>query len=191
MTDFGQAQSKNRAVLVGVGVVLGICLLISIALMPRAFRMLSHTRTFRTVGESMEPNLYPGDLIAVDSGYYADHPIADGDVIVFRHNGTVLTKRVLALGGETVEGKDGKLIRNGALLTEPYLRVPDEPSSDDEATFATRLIPPDEVFVAGDWRSRSLDSREADYAPVRRQDVIGKVIYIYSSSHPGQQGRRF
>jgi len=150
-----------------------------------------NTRTFRMVGESMEPTLFPDDGITADTAYYADHPIADGDIIVFRHNGTVLAKRVLAVGGETIEGRDGKLVRNGAVLSEPYIKTPDGPSVDREATFPARSIPMDEVFVSGDWRSRSLDSRESDYAPVRMSDVIGKIVYVYSSSHPGQQGRSF
>lgn len=191
MTESMQTKSGSRALLIGVGVAVGACLLICIAFVPRALRVLSHTRTFTITSESMEPNLYPGDHISVDTGYYADHAVTDGDLIAFRHDGKVLAKRVSAVGGERIEGKDGKLIRNGTTLNEPYVYAPDEGSPTGEATFAPRLIAQDEVFVTGDWRSRSLDSREAEYAPVHKQDIIGKVIYIYSSRHPGQQGRRF
>jgi signal peptidase I len=139
----------------------------------------------------MQPTLYNGDLITVDTAYYSGHPVADGDIIVFRHDGVVLAKRVSAISGETIEGKDDKLIRNGAVLAEPYLKSPDEPSGPSEANFPLRTISQGQVFVTGDWRSRSLDSRDADYAPVHVMDVVGKVVYIYGSSHPGQTGRRF
>ena len=190
------SKSGTHALLIGIGVVVGICLVVCIAFIPRAFRELTHTRTFRMSGESMEPTLYDGDVITVDTSYYRNHPIADGDVIVFRHKEVVLVKRVSAVPGETIAGKDGKLFRNGAPVDEPYLRSPDEvpttmEPSLDEWTFPARVVPRDQVFVTGDWRSRSLDSRAAEYAPVHTQDVLGKVIYIYSSSHPGQAGRRF
>jgi signal peptidase I len=186
-----QASTRNRGLLIGMAAVVGLSLIAGVAYLPSAFRELVHTRTFRIVGESMVPALYVDDYVTADTGYYADHPIADGDIIVFRHNGTVLVKRVLAVGGETIEGRDGKLFRNGTILSEPYLKTHDEPSVQEEATFAPRLISQDEIFVAGDWRSRSLDSREAAYTPVGRSDVVGKVIYVYLSNHPGQQGRKF
>lgn len=185
-----QVSTRNRGLLIGISAIAGLSLIAALVYIPSAFRELTHTRTFRMVGESMVPTLYADDYITADTGYYADHPIADGDIIVFHHNDTVLAKRVLAVGGETIEGRDGKLIRNGTVLSEPYVKAPDEPSG-EEATFVPRIIPIGEVFVVGDWRSRSLDSRKEDYAPVRTSDIIGKIVYVYSSSHPGQQGRRF
>ena len=190
------SQSPGRGLLIGIIAAIAVCVLASIAFIPRAFRMLRQTRTFRMVGSSMEPTLYEDDKIAVDTGYYADHQIADGDIVVFRHNDKLLVKRVSATAGERIAAKNGRLIRNGMVLDEPYLKTPDEtPASTDptfdEADFGPRLIPPDEVFVTGDWRSMSLDSRASAYTPIHIRDIIGKVIYIYSSAHPGQQGRRF
>ena len=196
MPESPQTQSSTRFVLIGVGILIGACILVSIAFMPRAYRTFRQTRIFRMAGESMEPTLYEGDRVAVDTTYYPDHPIADGDIIVFHHGNVVLAKRVSAIAGETIAAKDGKLVRNGVPLAEPYLKSSDEPPvatgpAFDEENFASRLVPPDQVFVTGDWRSRSLDSRASEYAPVRTTDIIGKVIYIYFSSHPGQQGRHF
>ena len=186
-----QDSKRNRGLLIGLAAVLGGVLVVSIVYLPSAFRELTHTRTFRMVGASMEPTLYQGDLVSADTAYYTNHPIVDGDIIVFHHNDTVLAKRVLAVGSETIEGHNGQLIRNGAVLSEPYLKTPDEPPSQAEATFTARRIPQDEVFVTGDWRSRSLDSRELAYTPVHTSDVIGKIVYVYSSSHTNQQGRKF
>ncbi len=191
MSELTETKSGSRGLLIGIGVVVGSCLLVSMAFLPRAFRTVAHTRAFRNAGESMNPSLYPDDLITVDTGYYESHNVADGDIIAFHHGGLVMVKRVVAVGGETIEGRQGKLIRNGVMLTEPYVHTPDEEAQDVEGTFSARTIPADQVFVAGDWRSRSLDSRADEYAPVHTGDVIGKVVYIYSSSHAGQQGRRF
>jgi signal peptidase I len=99
--------------------VVGLSLIAGVAYLPSAFRELVHTRTFRIVGESMVPALYVDDYVTADTGYYADHPIADGDIIVFRHNGTVLVKRVLAVGGETIEGRDGKLSATAQFCPNP------------------------------------------------------------------------
>jgi signal peptidase I len=186
-----QASMRNRGLLIGIAVAVGLCLVAAIVYLPSSFREAMHTRAFTVASESMEPTLYRDDGITVDRGYYANHPIADGDIIAFRHSDTILVKRVLAVGGETIQGQDGKLIRNGGALSEPYLKTPDEPSDLREATFGPLEIDNDELFVAGDWRSRSLDSREPDYAPVHKSDVVGKVIYVYSSSRPNQRGRRF
>jgi hypothetical protein len=72
----------------------------------------------------MDPAIYSGDKVTVDTAFYSQHPIADGDIIVFHRNGSVMVKRVSAISGETIEGKNGKLIRNGASLAEPYLHEP-------------------------------------------------------------------
>ena len=184
-------QTKHLALWIVLASILGVCVIAAIIAIPAAFRQLTHTHTFRLSSDSMQPTLYSGDLITADTGFYSEHTIADGDIIVFRHGDVILAKRVTAIAGETVEGKDGKLIRNGIVLVEPYLKNPDEPSGESEATFSSRTIPEGQIFVTGDWRSRSLDSRDPDYAPVHLSDVLGKVVYIYGSSHPGQIGRKF
>lgn len=171
--------------------VIGICLIVATVAIPKAFKEFTHTRAFRLSNDSMQPTLYSGDLITVDTAYYSEHPVADGDIIVFHHGGVVLAKRVSAVSGETIEGKGSTLIRNGTVLVEPYLKSPDEPAAPPEADFPPRTILQGQVFVTGDWRSRSLDSRDPDYAPVHLSDVVGKVVYIYNSSHTGQIGRKF
>jgi len=183
-------QKKHVALWIVLGSILGLCVIVAIIAIPAAFK-ISHTRAFRLSSDSMQPTLYSGDVITADTGYYSEHPVSDGDIIVFRHGDVVLAKRVSAIGGETIEGKDGKLIRNGVLLTEPYVKNTNEPVDQSEVAFSSRTIPAGQIFVTGDWRSRSLDSRYPDFAPVHTSDVIGKVVYIYGSSQPGQIGRKF
>ncbi len=152
-------QTKHLALLIGLVSILALCVIIAIIAIPSAFKQLTHTHTFRLSSDSMEPTLYSGDLITADTAYYAEHTISDGDIIVFRHGDVILAKRVSAIAGETIEGKDGKLIRNGVVLAEPYLKSPDDSSDSSEATFSSRTIHEGQIFVTGDWRSRSLDSR--------------------------------
>jgi signal peptidase I len=191
MNPTNSQQTNHRALWIALASVLGLCVVVAIVAIPSAFKQLHTTRTFRLSSDSMQPTLYSGDLITADTAYYSRHTVSDGDIIVFRHGDVILAKRVSAIGGETIEGKNGKLIRNGAVLTEPYLKSPDEPSDPTEASFSPRTIPEGQIFVTGDWRSRSLDSRYPDYAPVHMSDVLGKIVYIYGSSHSGQIGRRF
>lgn len=183
-------STKHLALWIAMAAVLGACVIVAIIAIPTAFK-LSRTRAFRLSNDSMQPTLYSGDVITADTGYYSDHTISDGDIVVFHHGDIILAKRVSAIGGETIEGKDGRLIRDGTVLVEPYVKSPDVPLDPSEATFSQRTIPEGEIFVTGDWRSRSLDSRYPDFAPVHLSDVVGKVVYIYGSSHPDQIGRKF
>lgn len=191
MNSTNSQGTSHRGLWIGLASVIGICVIVAIIAIPTAFKQLTQTRSFRLSNDSMQPTLYNGDLITVDTAYYSEHPVADGDIIVFRHDGVVLAKRASAISGETIEGKDDKLIRNGSILAESYRKSPDEPSGQSEANFPSRTIAHGQIFVTGDWRSRSLDSRDPDYARVHVSDVVGKVVYVYGSSHPGQTGKRF
>ena len=142
---------------------------------------------YTIVSSSMEPTLYEGDKVLADESYYLNHPIADGDLVVFRHNDLVLIKRVSALAGETIEGKDGLLLRNGQALTEAYAHHSGDPSPEMQ-TFTARTVPAGEVFVTGDNRDLSLDSRLAEFGIVHTSDVLGTITYIQSSKH-GPGGR--
>jgi signal peptidase I len=137
---------------------------------------------------SMEPTISKGDKIIVDDSYYSRRSIADGDLVVFRHKDVVLIKRVSAIAGETIEGKDGILIRNGHPLDEPYARHLGPPISELQ-NFAARAVPPREIFVTGDNRDNSLDSRIAEFGAVHTSDVTGAPTYIQSSQH-GTSGRQ-
>jgi signal peptidase I len=139
----------------------------------------------------MVPTLYPGDKIFVNGNYYKHHALADGDLVVFHHNGYIIVKRLSALPGETIEGRDGKLIRNNVLVDEPYVMFSKDNPMPDLETFGSRRMPVGEIFVTGDSRDASLDSRSTEFGPVYLSDVIGRVSLIYFSSHKGQFGRTF
>ena len=154
-----------------------------------AITRAKHWRPVSIVGRTMEPALPEGDKLFVDESYYLHHNIADGDIIVFRHNGLSLVKRVTAIGGEAVEGRGGVLLRNGHALIEPYARYSKE-SSPVLQTFGVRVVPTDEIFVTGDNRDLSFDSRAPEFGAVKTSDVTGKAAMIYWSKH-GAAGRTF
>jgi signal peptidase I len=147
-------------------------------------------RPYRVAGESMAPTFSTGDKIFADETYYAHHPIADGDLVVFRHGDSILIKRVTAKAGETVEIKEWVVLRNGQALHEPYAHNSSEPQPEFR-TFAPRTIPAGEIFVTGDNRDFSFDSRMgAQFGVVKTSDVIGKATSVYWTEH-GRIGRRF
>jgi signal peptidase I len=127
----------------------------------------------------MLPSLHPGDRIFVDESDQARNDLHDGDIIVLRRNDTVVLKRIMAMSGETIGGANRKVFRNGKQFDEPYLAPTSGPDIAALTTFATRTIGPGELFVMGDNRDVSLDSRFADYSPVRISDVVGKYGWTY------------
>jgi signal peptidase I len=140
-------------------------------------------RAYVVSGQSMSPTLIGGDRCIADTKYYKTHSPKRGDVIVFKTpNGMLLTKRVVAVGGDTIEGGPGGTLVDGQQLSEPYMvQDPDDTSSN----FGPVKVPSNELFVMGDNRSGSNDSRQ--FGSVGENRVIGKVLYVYYSS--GREGR--
>lgn len=127
----------------------------------------------------MLPWLHSGDRIFVNVADQARSDLHDGDVIVFRHKDGIVLKRIVAMPGETISGVNRRVFRNGRPLDEPYLAPATGDDSPALITFATRTVGQGEVFVMGDNRDRSLDSRYIEYGPVRISDVIGKYSWTY------------
>ena len=127
----------------------------------------------------MLPLLRPGDRIFVDQGEKARSDLHDGDVIVVSRNDRIVLKRIVAMPGETISGIDRKVFRNGKQVDEPYLSTARGDGSGGSASFASRTVGPGELFVMGDNRDLSLDSRTAEYGPVRVSDVVGQYRWTY------------
>jgi len=127
----------------------------------------------------MLPSFHPGDRIFVDEAAQARADLHDGDIIVLSRDDGVVLKRIMAMPGETISGDHRKVFRNGKQLDEPYI-VPatgDDPAG--LATFDARTVAPGELFVMGDNRDISLDSRSAEFPPVLMSDVVGKYKWTY------------
>ncbi len=133
---------------------------------------------FRTVnvdGDSMNHTLHNGDRLLISGFFYTPDY---GDIVVVRRvNDTPLIKRVIALPGDTVyiNPNDGLVYRNGIPLDEPYIF----PASTDcptpsKGTSTEVVVQEGEVYVLGDNRGGSLDSRMLGCQPL--ENVVGRVI---------------
>ncbi|NNE95670.1 MAG: signal peptidase I [Acidimicrobiales bacterium] len=152
-------------------VVLGAAVAVAIILRTFVFQ------AFFIPSESMETTLFENDRILVNKVSYRLHDVNRGDVVVFRRPddqpGEIrdLIKRVIALPGETVEGRDGTIYIDGQLLVEPYLD--DEPFGD----FGPTTVPADEVFMMGDNRDQSLDSRR--FGTISEDRIVGRAFFLF------------
>lgn len=124
----------------------------------------------RVEGTSMRPGLVDGDVLLYDRTGTLD--VHTGDVVVLRDpaDGGPAVKRVVATGGQTVAIEDAVLVVDGAPRTEPDI----DSSRIDGTYFGPVRVPPGSVFVLGDDRRASVDSRA--FGPVPRADVLGRVV---------------
>jgi signal peptidase I len=143
---------------------------------------------YKVQQQSMEHTLEPDQYVLVDKLTPRFDTYKRGDIVVFspppdwaREDDTPFIKRVIGLGGETVEIRDGKVFIDGTELEEPYLfaAAPDDPTQPttvpgDEHRW---VIPEGELFLMGDHRSNSADSRM--FGPVETGQVIGRAWLRY------------
>jgi signal peptidase I len=124
-------------------------------------------------GPSMEPNLYRGDRVMTEKVSYLLHPPRRGDVVIAERPGNEvsLIKRVVALPGETVEVRGGHTFINGEQIEEPWVTHFGGPS------YPPTVVPPDHVFILGDNRGSSRDSRAIGPVPV--DTIKGHVWLVY------------
>jgi signal peptidase I len=147
---------------------------------------------------SMEPQLHVNDRVVVSRTAYRLHDPNRGDIVVFpspiaepEHHGLVdgvvddvldalavgdrgddeLIKRVIGLPGEEIEARDGEVLIDGEVLREPYL--PADVRTED---FGPVKVPKGRVFVMGDNRGNSHDSRFSDIGTIDIDDLVGRAI---------------
>jgi signal peptidase I len=133
--------------------------------------------TTMVVGHSMEPTLRPGELYVLDRGYYRTHPLIRGDVVVLRHNGETLIKRVCGLPGDRlrlVRYMDGSGCDLLSSVVADQLRRSQSVGRLIDARMFSLTVPPGHCFVVGDNTQVSYDSRE--FGPVPISDIIGRAI---------------
>lgn len=154
------------------------------------------TRMYKIHSGSMTPTIIVGDHIAADTTYYQGRTPRPGEVVLVRApGGQLFVKRIIAVAGEVIEGKTGKVYVNGKALIEPYIilepeRVPSRLADDWQRNFGPLAVPQDKFFVIGDNRDHSWDSRTPSFGPVAKGEIKGKVLYIYWSNERSRIGRK-
>jgi signal peptidase I len=181
--------STGRSVIEWVAVVAGAVL---VALLIKTFVV----QAFFIPSESMERTLLRNDRVLVNKLSYRLHDVNRGDVVVFERPGNDiaetspdikdLIKRVVALPGEKVYFDDGGVYINDQLLKEPYLEPGTQTTPRPEgASYSWThrcvvadpcVVPPDSVWVMGDYRANSQDSRYI--GPIHKDLIVGRAFVI-------------
>ncbi|MDQ6927714.1 MAG: signal peptidase I [Actinomycetota bacterium] len=161
--------SGTRAVVEWVVILLGA---VVVAFVVKTFLL----QAFYIPSASMEPTLMIKDRVLVNKLSYDFHDVHRGDLVVFKSppgetNSAVkdLIKRVVALPGETVEARDGRVLVNGKPIDESYL-----PKGVTTSPMEPHKIPPGDIWVMGDNRSNSKDSRF--FGPISQDLIVGRAF---------------
>jgi signal peptidase I len=148
---------------------------------------------FQVKQQSMEATLHPEEYVLVDKLTPRFTAYERGDIIVFdpvhregsceaeaerlaAFDGTPYIKRVIGEPGDTVELQDGAVVVNRRTLEEGYVDEADTDALGDETSW---LVPPNRVFVLGDNRANSVDSRSGSVGLVCARDIVGRAVMRY------------
>lgn len=164
-------SGSARSIIEWVAVIVGALV---VALVVKTFLI----QAFYIPSESMIPTLEVGDRVLVNKLSYEFGDLDRGDVIVFDRPGgpgadgiAELIKRVVALPGETVEAHDNQVFVDGEPIEDGYL-----PAGTVTTDFPPTQIPEGQVWVMGDNRTASDDSRR--FGPIPIDDIVGRAFVI-------------
>lgn len=141
-------------------VVASVAVLISMLFLP----------VLRVTGTSMTPTFMNDELVICNKrGNFKS-----GDVVAFYFNNKILLKRVIGTAGDVIDIKDdGTVYLNGEVLDEPYINEKAFGECDIKLPYQ---VPDNRIFVMGDHRSTSVDSRSTTVGCIADEYIIGKVI---------------
>ena len=150
-----------RSTIYSLVIVAAVAVLVATLLLP----------VLQIYGASMTPTLNDGELVvSVKTSDWEK-----GDIIAFYYNNKILVKRVIASAGEWVElDDDGNLYINGKLIDEPYIQDKALGECDIQMPYQ---VPEGRVFVMGDHRSVSVDSRSSAVGCVSEEQIVGKLVF--------------
>lgn len=149
--------------------ILSIVMAVILALVIRTFLV----EFIRVDGPSMEPTLYTGYQVMINKVEYRLHPPERGDIIVCRYpekKAINYVKRIVAVEKQVVEVHDGKIFIDGKPVNESYIK---EPIKENKKPIT---VPVGSVFVMGDNRNDSMDSRIV--GPIPKTLILGKADAI-------------
>lgn len=155
---YGQILSSTLFTLV---VVAAIAVLVAVLVMP----------VLRIYGGSMNPTLTEGDVVVSVKGT----DFKQGDLVSFYYGNKLLVKRYIASAGQWVDiDENGDVYVDGELLDEPYLTEKALGECDIELPFQ---VPDGRIFVLGDHRTTSVDSRSASVGCIADEQIVGKIVF--------------
>ncbi|MBI1750391.1 MAG: signal peptidase I [Acidobacteria bacterium] len=157
-----------------------------------------HIRAFRIPAVSMEPTLKAGDRLIAEMRAFSAITPSRGDLIVFTAPppGNLWVKRVIGLPGDEITGDAEQILVNGRKLEEPYVfldpKIAAEGSGsfDGRPTFGPIRVPEGKLFLVGDNRYHSFDSRYAGFGLIDLSNVKGRPLYLYYAKDASRIGRR-
>lgn len=139
-------------------------------------------RTPQVSGLSMAPHIDSGEIVVINTMAFRFGAPVRGEIIAFRHDAPapeIFIKRIIGLPGDRVAIDNGRVSVNGVALDEPYVRFPDRRS------FAPVTVPGGALYVLGDNRADSDDSRFWGF--VRQDQVLGRALFgIWPINHLGK-----
>ena len=119
----------------------------------------------------MTPSLYEGDIVVS----LKTTDFGRGDIISFYYNNKILVKRVIAFEGEWVNiDEEGNVYVDGQQLDEPYI---DEKALGECDIKLPYQVPDGRLFVMGDHRATSADSRSTTVGCVMEEQIVGRIVY--------------
>ena len=150
-----------RGTVYSLAVVAAVAILVATLWMP----------VLQITGASMAPTLVDGQFVVS----VKESEFQPGDITAFYYNNKILIKRVIASAGDWVDiSENGDVYVNGVLLEEPYIKEKSLGECNIELPYQ---VPDGKVFVMGDDRAVSLDSRTTAVGPVSKEQVLGRVVF--------------
>ena len=164
-----EATQSKKSILLDYLKVIVITLIVT-------YGVLYFVQISKVYGTSMLPTYHEGNIVLVDKVFYKHSEPKRNDIVVVDYKDanmkeTFIIKRVVGIGGDHIEIKDNELYLNGELLEEDYINGAMINSEDMVVD-----VPEGKVFVMGDNRNNSLDSRKLGYFDFD-EDVIGRVFF--------------
>lgn len=124
----------------------------------------------RVTGSSMTPTLQNDEFVICNK----TGDFESGDIVAFYYNNKILLKRVIGSAGDVIDIKeDGTVYKNGEILDEPYINEKSLGTCDIDLPYQ---VPDNRIFVMGDHRLTSVDSRTASVGCIAEEYVLGKVF---------------
>ena len=124
----------------------------------------------RVTGSSMQPSFAPGNVLVA----FKTNDYMPGDVCSFYYNNKLIIKRVIATGGDVLEiDEDGRISVNGLVMDEGYVQSYALGLCDIEFPYK---VPEEQLFVMGDNRASSVDSRVQAFGCISKEELMGKIV---------------